>query len=218
MNARTQVFELLVEGRQVEEVALSLFHTLLFHRTLGKFHYKQEGSYSVGTIGYEDVDCDFVDLTYVRCASTALDHHIRREITSFCDILLSTDNAHNGQISLEFYQKKRTRWPFQAESIPWEIWTLKVNLITLNNEHERQKYREKAGEILAEKILYIAEAMNRHEYVPKMPNQSELDLIFETTYVDVQPYLFKIAYQTSGPANSSVGTTVRKLIKDTLAL
>ena len=34
--------------------------------------------------------------------------------------------------------------------------------------------------------------MNKHEYVPKMPNQSELDLIFDTTYPDVQPYLFKV--------------------------
>jgi hypothetical protein len=33
---------------------------------LGKFKYKQEGSYSVGTVGYEDVDCDFIDFTYVR--------------------------------------------------------------------------------------------------------------------------------------------------------
>lgn len=54
-----------LEGRQVEEAVSSLFHTLLFHRTLGKFHYKQEGNYCVGTVGYEDVDCDFIDLTYV---------------------------------------------------------------------------------------------------------------------------------------------------------
>jgi len=54
-----------LEGRQVEEAVTSLFHTLLFHRTLGKFHYKQEGNYCVGTVGYQDVDCEFVDLTYV---------------------------------------------------------------------------------------------------------------------------------------------------------
>jgi len=65
MNARTQIFEMALEGRQVEEAVSSLFHTLLFHRTLGKFHYKQEGNYCVGTVGYEDVDCDFIDLTYV---------------------------------------------------------------------------------------------------------------------------------------------------------
>ena len=51
----------------MEEAVSSLFHTLLFHRTLGKFHYKQEGNYCVGTVGYEDADCDFIDLTYVSC-------------------------------------------------------------------------------------------------------------------------------------------------------
>lgn len=30
-----------------------------------QFQYKQEGSYSIGTIGLQDVDCDFVDFTYV---------------------------------------------------------------------------------------------------------------------------------------------------------
>lgn len=57
---------------------------------------------------------------------------------------------------------------------------------------ERQVCREKVGDMLTEKILYIAEVMNRHDYVPKMPNQSELDLIFDTSYPDVQPYLFKV--------------------------
>jgi autophagy-related protein 101 len=57
---------------------------------------------------------------------------------------------------------------------------------------ERQVCREKVGDMLTEKILYIAEVMNRHEYVPKMPNQSELDLVFDTSYPDVQPYLFRV--------------------------
>jgi hypothetical protein len=53
--------------------------------------------------------------------------------------------------------------------------------------------REKLGEFLAEKVMYVAEAMNRHEYVPKMPNQSELDLVFDTTITDVQPYLYRVS-------------------------
>ncbi|XP_076355181.1 autophagy-related protein 101 isoform X1 [Tachypleus tridentatus] len=217
MNARTQVFELEVEDRQVQEVVLSLFHTLLFHRSLGKFHYKQEGSYSVGTVGFEDVQCDFVDLTYVRCASEELDKAITREIAAFSDSLRSTEGSRTGQISLEFYQKKKARWPFPPESIPWEVWTVKVTIITLPNEHERQIYREKVGEMLAEKVMAIAAAMNKHDYIPKMPNQSELDLIFDTSYPDVQPYLFKISYQTCDPGNASVSNTMRKLLKDTLA-
>jgi autophagy-related protein 101 len=39
-----------------------------------------------------------------------------------------------------------------------------------------------------------------------MPNQSELDLIFDTSYPDVQPYLFKVEFATSAPTNTSVGT------------
>ncbi len=219
MNARTQVFELSVEGRQIEEVVASLFHTLLFHRTLGKFHFKQASSYSVGTIGAVDNDCDFVDFTYVRVASEELDRVLKKEISAFRDALRNGDISNSGQISLEFYQKKPARWPFPSECIPWEVWTIKIDVLTLANEHERQICREKVGEILGEKVMAIAETMNKHEYVPKMPNQAELDLVFDASFTDVQPYLFKISYHTTGPStSSSVGNTMRKFIKDTLAL
>jgi len=59
---------------------------------------------------------------------------------------------------------------------------------------ERQVFREKLGEVLAEKMLYIVEAMSRHEYVPKIPNQTELDLVFDVSLPDVQPYLFKVTW------------------------
>ncbi|XP_022094157.1 autophagy-related protein 101-like [Acanthaster planci] len=219
MNARSQTFEVSVEGRQVEEVVLSLLHTLLFHRTTGKFHYKQEGTYAIGTVGMVDVDCDFVDFTYVRCHSAELDRVLRKEVTAFRDSLRSSDGSlSNGQISLEFYQKKKNRWPFPDECIPWEVWTIQINNVTLSNEHERQLYREKLGEILGEKVICITEAMGRHDYLPKAPNQPLLDTVYDVSFPDVQPYLFKITHQTSGPANTSVGTTMRKLLRDTLAL
>jgi autophagy-related protein 101 len=218
MNARSQIFEMTVEGRQIEEVVSSIFHTLLFHRTFGKFHYKQEGSYSIGTLGMEDVDCDFIDFTYVQVASDELVEDIKKEVTAFRDALRSSEELNSGQINVEFYQKKRTRWLLPTECIPWEVWTVKLDVITLANEHERQICREKVGELLSEKIHFITGAMNRHEYVPKMPNQSELDLVFDTSYTDIQPYLFKVWHQTNGPSGSSVGTTMRKFIKDTLAL
>lgn len=68
-----------MEGRQVDEAVASIFHTVLFHRSLGKFQYKQEGSYSVGTVGYEDVDCDFIDFTYV----STLFHILWKNIIKF---------------------------------------------------------------------------------------------------------------------------------------
>jgi len=216
MNARSHTFELTVEERQIEEVVASIFHTLLFHRTQGKYHYKQEGSYSIGSVGMVDVDCDFVDFTYVRAASDELDRLLKKEISVFREELRGCEGS--GLISLEFYQKKRTRWPFSPESIPWEVWILKIDIVTLPNEHERQMFREKVGESLAEKVLYIAESMSRHEYIPKLPTQADLDLVFDVSFPDVQPYNFKIGYQTNMSTSTSVSTTVRKLIKDTLAI
>lgn len=61
---------------------------------------------------------------------------------------------------------------------------------------ERQICREKLGEMLGERVITIADLMNRHDYVPKMPNQTELDLIFDTSLPDVQPYLFRVCCQS----------------------
>ena len=46
--------------------------------------------------------------------------------------------------------------------------------------------------MLGERVITIADLMNRHDYVPKMPNQTEQDLIFDTNFPDVQPYLFRV--------------------------
>jgi len=147
----------------VEEAVSSLFHTLLFHRTLGKFHYKQEGNYCVGTVGYEDVDCDFIDLTYViyysrpiyiksyqsfntfliikqvRCSSGEIQKIVHKEATAFSECLRSRERetqgqARSGHISLTFYQMKKARWPFPSESIPWEVWNLRMEIMTLASE------------------------------------------------------------------------------------
>ncbi|KAI1229808.1 hypothetical protein IHE44_0010811 [Lamprotornis superbus] len=198
MNCRAEVLEVSVEGRQVEEAMLAVLHTILLHRSTGKFHYKKEGTYSIGTVGTQDVDCDFIDFAY--------------------DALRSSGSDGMGQISLEFYQKKKSRWPFSDECIPWELWTIKVNVVNLANEQERQICREKVGEKLCEKIINIVEVMNRHEYLPKMPTQSEVDNVFDTSLKDVQPYLYKISYQITDSLGTSVTTTMRRLIKDTLAL
>ncbi|XP_071850974.1 autophagy-related protein 101-like isoform X2 [Apostichopus japonicus] len=59
-----------VESKQLEEVVNSIFHTILFHRTTGRFHYKQEGAFLIGTVGVVETDCDFVDMTYTRIFSS----------------------------------------------------------------------------------------------------------------------------------------------------
>ncbi|XP_030758623.1 autophagy-related protein 101 [Sitophilus oryzae] len=220
MNARSQVFELTLEGRQADEAVTSLFHTVLFHRCLGKFLYTNESSYSVSTVGFTDVDCDFIDLTYVCCSSNSLARTVKQEVSNFSEQLRSNESSGMGQISLEFFQKKPSRYLFlQPECIPWEVWTVRLQLITLDNELERQECREKVGNHLTEKIVYITEVMNRQDYLPKMPSRSEVDLVFDTSFVDVQPYLFKFNYSITGPSSgTSVGSTMRKFIKESFNL
>lgn len=72
-----------MEGRQVEEATLAVLHTVLLHRSTGKFHYKKEGTYSIGTVGIQDVDCDFIDFTYVRVSSEELDRALRKVVGEF---------------------------------------------------------------------------------------------------------------------------------------
>ena len=55
-----------------------------------------------------------------------------------------------GQVSLEFYQKKK-RWIGQ-EDIPWEVWTVRCELVHLVNEQERLRLQEKVGEMLSDKV------------------------------------------------------------------
>lgn len=217
MNARSQVFEIAVEARQVEEAVASIFHTVLFHRSFGKFTYQDDSSYIIGTIGYEDVDCDYIGgYTYVKGQSPGLDRALRQELAAFSNDLRRNSGTDRGagQVSLEFYQKKK-RWIGQ-EDIPWEVWTVRCELVHLVNEQERLRLQEKVGEMLSDKVMYISEVMNKHDYVPKMPSHADLELIFDTSYPDVQPYLFKISHATSMPTSPSMGTAVRRLIRDTL--
>lgn len=83
MNCRSEILEVTVETRQVEEATLAVLHTILLHRSTGKFHYKKEGTYSIGTVGTVDIDCDFIDFTFVRVSSEELDRMLRKAVSEF---------------------------------------------------------------------------------------------------------------------------------------
>lgn len=83
MNCRSEVLEVSVESRQVDEAMLALLHTILLHRSTGKFHYKKEGTYSIGTVGSQDIDCDYIDFAFVRVSSEELDRAMRKSVGEF---------------------------------------------------------------------------------------------------------------------------------------
>jgi len=43
------------------------------------------------------------------------------------------------------------------------------------------------------KVNFVSQVMNKYEFVPKMPNSSDLELVFDTSFHDVQPHLFKVS-------------------------
>uniref|UniRef100_A0A674GEN1 Autophagy-related protein 101 n=1 Tax=Taeniopygia guttata TaxID=59729 RepID=A0A674GEN1_TAEGU len=104
---------------------------------------QKEGTYSIGTVGTQDVDCDFIDFAYVRVSSEELDRALRKAVGEFKDALRGSGSDGMGRSPWSFYQKKKSRWPFSDECIPWELWTIKVNVVNLANEQERQICRER---------------------------------------------------------------------------
>ncbi|CAG2112311.1 unnamed protein product [Medioppia subpectinata] len=212
-------------GPEVNEIVSAIFHSIVFYRCYGKFHYKHEDSYSIGTLGYEEIACDFIDFTYVRISSPQLIQTINREIKAFVDKLRQENSSHtNGAISLEFYQRRKGRWAFtDASPLVWEIWTVKVNCDKETNESQQKGRTE---ELLLEKLVTIVQIINNSKrYLPQMPDKQNSDTIFETNYPDVQPYIFKISHSVGSAANPPMMATqgtgdssLKKFIKQTLAL
>jgi autophagy-related protein 101 len=174
----------------------------------------------------------------VQLNSTELNERVNQEIAVFSE---GIKNSECNKISLEFFTRKKRSWPlnFQFENIPWEIWTIKIDLMELSNENERQVLREKLSDLLGEKIRQIIEIMDKPDYTPKLQNQSQLDTIFETEFKDIQPYLFrvnifcfclsnylvssnrflfKMYYSLDGAiSQASVSTTMKRMLKDALS-
>ena len=90
--------------------------------------------------------------TYVKGQSPGLDRALRQELAAFSNDLRRNSGTDRGagQVSLEFYQKKK-RWIGQ-EDIPWEVWTVRCELVHLVNEQERLRLQEKVGEMLSDKV------------------------------------------------------------------
>ena len=71
---------------------------------------------------------------------------------------------------------------------------------------ERKVFREKVVDVLTEKLRHVVQAMNRQQYLPHTPPQAELDLVFDTSFPDVQPYLFRVSTGYIQPRLFRIGT------------
>ena len=241
MNAKVYNFEFNAEIRQVEDAVLSVFHAVLFHRASGKIQFRHEGesplpvvvvalflsrpffvlspgSYAVGTVGYEDVDCDTVNFTYVRCMCPLLDEKLRRDVRSFVDALGRDQTS--GTVSLQFYEKRKSRWPFGEDTVVWEVWTVKVNVARVTVEKQRREIYERLSEKLSEAVACVAEAVNGADYTPRVPSKRDEVNVFETRYAEVEPYLNRVVHQVGSEGDASmagVAGVFKKIFREALA-
>lgn len=245
MNARSQAYSIWVEVGQLEEAVSAFLHSLLLHRSLGKLDYHSERNYRIGNLGTEDVHCNSIDLTYLRLASPALSRSLSEETRGFKEAFSASPTAatlaaspttptgvtgSGGAISLEFYQKRRRQWPLPEDVVPWEVWRLDCRPLASQTPTERRKQKEALGEALSEIILDAAAHINRPAYQPKIPTATEVAAVFDPRFPDCQPYLYRLRFDCGGPESvslpgsagqhpvGSLGSTMKKLLKDTLSM
>lgn len=207
MNIRNHLIEIQCTKRDVPDVTKALVHSLLFFRTHGKFNYKHEGSYSIGTLGYERAYCDLLDFNYIRSSSPTFIQRTDSKIQEFVDRF--NDLSRSGSLTLEFYTKRPNRWPFNDSKIIWEIWIIKlcmnisnsINALPIIEQHHFQRETEPAirlEDVLSHKLIDIIRIVNSDRCsLPAMPTQPNLDTVFDTSYSDLQPYLHQISYKIS---------------------
>ena len=107
-----------VDTGEVEDVCLCLLHTILFHRTQGKFSFLQpEGTFSIGTVGYRDTECQNIDHVFVQNDSAELDRHVRKEVAYLLQEMHRTKGLRSLVVSMEFFEKKRAIWLFATEQV-----------------------------------------------------------------------------------------------------
>jgi len=247
MNARNQQLQLTVECRQIRDVTLCAFHTILLHRSVGKFKYTSDVNYTLGSVGLEEIDCDQIDLTYVRVNSPELHTDLDIKVGDFAGAIQgvvndgyflsgSSPQCSPGReerlygierweslfpaiIKLEFYQRRKRQWPIPEDHVPWEIWELQLDIVrTLNNE-DFYRMREFVGGKLSEMVLGVCELINKPQYLPKMPTRAELPYVFDDQFPGCNPYLYRVEsdYGAKLADPASKSSFVRKLFRDTLA-
>ncbi|VDO25140.1 unnamed protein product [Heligmosomoides polygyrus] len=207
MNARQQEYRLSLELLQVNDAVSCIFHSLLAHRSVANFQYKGDSNYSLGSLGIREVECENIDLTYVKINSDELSNQLDKEIRPFLNELDSTvresiPRSHTplssptltetavpllgAQISLEFFQRR--------PPVSWERWVLLLDIC------------RSAALQLSEQTPVSA----------KMPTRTVLSNVFDSNLPDCQPYLFKVCRVPIRPeATPQSGLTgMRRYIRD----
>ncbi|WKY05945.1 hypothetical protein Q1695_006281 [Nippostrongylus brasiliensis] len=193
MNARQQEYRLSLELRQVNDAVSCIFHSLLTHRSVAKFQYKGDSNYTLGSLGIKEVECENIDLTYVRINSDELTNQLEKEIRPF---IAELDDTVRASIP-------RRRTPLSSPTLT-------------ETADDLARMRVSVAESVGEIVLQLCSSVNRPQYLPKMPTRTELSNVFDSNLTDCQPYLFKVCRVPIRPetVQQSGLTGMRRYIRD----
>jgi len=104
-----------VQQRHVSDVIAALLHTVLFHRTVGEVHPRDE-------------HIESLSLTYVRCDSEVLAKEVDQVCSEFMGAL-NTAAGRGGQVTANFYRLEKTGLLGKEQPVVWEKWTFDVSLL-----------------------------------------------------------------------------------------
>jgi len=214
-NTSTMELNMTVEEEHIEDVVLALFHTILFHRSSGKFCYTNDHSFLKVDQVPIDVTCRTLpSVTYVS-ASSQLDEvlqkdaaRLRRRLTHFSAL------PNTQQISLEFYEHRTATWLLGGTSaVPWEVWRLTLQARPTGGlARDRSSAEASVSDSLAKQMFSVMQSVQANDYVPPDPPLAQLDTVYDTSFRDVQPYLFRVNHHEQ-PSTPTVTTLIRQLIK-----
>ena len=196
MNAKTRSFHFKIECHNVFEIVSCLFHTILFLRSQGKFWHSGNG-YVESPLHFEDMDLSFLELTYVRSKSSDLKKCVDESIVKFIKELRKCSEPKTGKISLEFYRLQRNSMPFTSRHVVWELWTIHVEVVEFKSVRTVLLNNILLLDQITDAILHIVENVNvDSSYVSTFSHCEEINLIYDLSFRDVQPFLFKISHET----------------------
>jgi len=120
MNCVTcQLKELELELTEIRDVLRCILHTIFFHRTLSLVRPK-------------DVDCDFLEITYVQCGLPELEKEVDEKIDLFIAWVEKHPNRRS-QVCLSFFDEKHKHpgwFVNKTERIYWEQWFINLHVMS----------------------------------------------------------------------------------------
>eukprot|EP01134_Creolimax_fragrantissima_P000980 CFRG0980T1 len=164
--------DLTVAPAQISDGLSALLHSILFHRAFGE-------------VTPRVVDCKSIDLSFVCCNNADVMSAVENKVKDFCVALDRTANEQEKRAQIcvtfsEMREKTNMLMITRQESVVWEEWIIRTQLVMPRNETERHERKQQVEEQILRNTERIIFACNsKYNHIPRVPNSSLFPFPFE---------------------------------------